>query len=84
MQVHLLCCEAYGTKTTAADITRFVEANMNLMKLDGNLPRAITDTHTGYFKAGAVTQDLIREQYPYPAALKTLGLSGQTRVDLSF
>jgi len=28
-------------------------------------------THTGYFKAGVMTQDLIWEQYQYPVALKT-------------
>ncbi|CAE6733639.1 Beta-lactamase [Paraburkholderia haematera] len=64
--------EAYGVKTTAADMIRFVEANMNLVQLDPKLQRAITDTHTGYFKAGAMTQDLIWEQYPYPVNLQTL------------
>ncbi|MGC1467467.1 MAG: serine hydrolase, partial [Pseudolabrys sp.] len=67
-----LSAEAYGVKTTAADMIRFVEANMNLIKLDEKLQRAITDTHTGYFKAGVMTQDLIWEQYPYPVDLKTL------------
>jgi beta-lactamase class C len=51
---------------------RFVEANMTLIRLDTPLQRAITDTHTGYFKAGPMTQDLIWEQYPYPVALKSL------------
>ncbi|MGC1781294.1 MAG: class C beta-lactamase [Acidobacteriaceae bacterium] len=68
----VLSSEAYGVKTTAADMVRFVEANMNLIPLDKNFQRAITDTHTGYFQAGPMTQDLIWEQYPYPAALKTL------------
>ena len=67
-----LSAEAYGVKTTAADMVRFVEANMNLIQLDPKLQRAITDTHTGYFKAGAMTQDLIWEQYPYPVKLQTL------------
>jgi len=34
--------------------------------------RAIERTHTGYFRAGPLTQDLIWEQYPYPVALSTL------------
>ncbi|MHB8617872.1 MAG: class C beta-lactamase, partial [Candidatus Acidiferrales bacterium] len=72
MTMGVLSSEAYGIKTTAADMTRFVEANMNLIRLDQKLQRAITDTHTGYFKAGVMTQDLIWEQYPYPVALKTL------------
>jgi len=68
----VLSAEAYGIKTTAVDMIRFMQANMNLLKLDGKLQRAITDTHTGYFTAGPMTQDLIWEQYPYPVALKTL------------
>ncbi|SOE98366.1 beta-lactamase class C [Burkholderia sp. OK233] len=68
----VLSAEAYGVKTTAADMVRFVEANMNLIQLDPKLQRAITDTHTGYFKAGGMTQDLIWEQYPYPVKLQTL------------
>jgi beta-lactamase class C len=53
-------------------MVRFLEANMNLIQVAPKLQRAITDTHTGYFKAGPMTQDLIWEQYPYPVALRTL------------
>lgn len=67
-----LSSEAYGVKTTAADMVRFVEANMNLVRVDEKLQRAITETHTGYFKAGPMTQDLIWEQYPYPVTLQAL------------
>jgi beta-lactamase class C len=67
-----LSSEAYGIKTTASDLIRFVEANMDLVQLDPQVQRAIEETHTGYFKAGAMTQDLIWEQYPYPVALQTL------------
>jgi beta-lactamase class C len=68
----VLSAEAYGVKTTAGDMVRFLEANMGLAKLDANLQSAITQTHTGYFRAGEMTQDLIWEQYPYPVELKTL------------
>ncbi|MFM0040740.1 class C beta-lactamase [Paraburkholderia sediminicola] len=68
----VLSDEAYGIRTTAADMIRFVEANMSLIKLDPKLQRAITDTHTGYFKAGPMTQDLVWEQYLYPVKLQTL------------
>ncbi|CAB3805855.1 class C beta-lactamase [Paraburkholderia fynbosensis] len=68
----VLSSEAYGIKSTATDMLRFVAANMDLIPLDSTLQRAITATHTGYFKAGVLTQDLIWEQYPYPVALKTL------------
>ncbi|MFM0221972.1 class C beta-lactamase [Paraburkholderia dipogonis] len=68
----VLSAEAYGVKSTAADMTRFLQANMNQLSLDAKLQRAITETHTGYFKAGVLTQDLIWEQYAYPVALNTL------------
>jgi beta-lactamase class C len=68
----MLSSEAYGVKSTAADMLRFVQANMKLIPLDARWQRAITGTHTGYFKAGPMTQDLIWEQYPYPVAQKAL------------
>jgi beta-lactamase class C len=67
-----LSSEAYGIKSTVIDVMRFVEANMNMVQLDGKLQRAMVDTHIGYYKAGPMTQDLIWEQYPYPVALKML------------
>jgi len=68
----VLSAEAYGIKSTAGDMTRFVQANMNLVELDANLRSAITQTHIGYFRVGSMTQDLIWEQYSYPVDLKTL------------
>lgn len=67
-----LWSEAYGIRTTASDMIRFIQANMGLVPLDANLRRAVMATHTGYFKAGSMTQDLIWEQYPYPVSLDTL------------
>jgi beta-lactamase class C len=72
MRAGALSSEAYGIKASAPDMIRFVAANMQLIKIDSDLQRAINDTHTGYFKAGEITQDLIWEQYPYPVELKTL------------
>ncbi|WP_321864947.1 class C beta-lactamase [Burkholderia cenocepacia] len=63
---------AYGVRTTAADLLRFVQANMGMIQTAPRLQRAIERTHTGYFRAGPLTQDLIWEQYPYPVALPTL------------
>ena len=68
----ILSAETYGVKTTATDMLRFIEANMNLSSAEENLEHAIMDTHTAYFTAGVMTQDLIWEQYPYPVDLKTL------------
>jgi beta-lactamase class C len=55
MSAGVLSSEAYGIKSTAADMIRYVQANMNLVKIDGRLQRAIANTHKGYFKAGVMT-----------------------------
>ncbi|RBL67578.1 class C beta-lactamase, partial [Pseudomonas sp. MWU13-2625] len=54
------------------DLLRFVQANMGLTGTAPRLQRALERTHTGYFRAGPLTQDLIWEQYPYPVALPAL------------
>ena len=72
MSAGVLSSEAYGIKSTAADMIRYIQANMNLVEVDARLQRAIANTHKGYFKAGVMTQDLIWEQYSYPVELKTL------------
>ena len=68
----VLSSEAYGVRSTAEDMIRFVNANMGLEKLDGKIQQALTNTHTGYFGVGAMTQDMVWEQYAHPAQLETL------------
>lgn len=68
----ILSSEAYGVRSTATDMIRFVNANLGVEKLDGKIRQAIAGTHTGYFAVGAMTQDLVWEQYARPVALKTL------------
>ncbi|SAL31308.1 beta-lactamase [Caballeronia arvi] len=72
MKGGVLSSEAYGVRTTAADMTRFLQINMNMVRIDPAYQRAVDATHTGYFQAGPMTQDLIWEQYPYPVALQAL------------
>jgi beta-lactamase class C len=72
MSPGVLASEAYGVRTTAADLVRFLEANMGRIDLEEDLRQAITDTHTGYYKLGPMTQGLIWEQYDYPVPLKDL------------
>jgi beta-lactamase class C len=68
----VLGSEAYGVKTTAADLIRFVEANMNGAGLDGTLQRAIEGTHAGHFRVGDMTQGLGWEMYDDPVDLDRL------------
>ena len=68
----VLATETYGIRTTAGDLLRFIEANVRMLDLDATLQRAIAETHTGYYRAGQMTQDLIWEQYDYPVDLGRL------------
>lgn len=76
----VLDSEAYGVKTTAVDMMRFVEANMNGAGLDDTLQRAIAGTHTGYFKVGDMMQGLGWEMYDYPTRLDSLLAGSSTQV----
>jgi beta-lactamase class C len=64
--------ESYGVRATAADVLRFVEENLGVRAVEPGLRQAIVATHTGYFRAGPLTQDLIWEQYAWPVTLETL------------
>nr|WP_084452931.1 class C beta-lactamase [Roseateles chitosanitabidus] len=68
----VLDAEAYGIKTTAADLIRFVQLNIDPSGLDPMVRRAIEGTHVGYYEVGAMTQALGWEQYAYPLALEPL------------
>ena len=67
-----LASEAYGVRTTAGDLLRFVDSNMDLIPVEEPLRRAIQRTHTAYYRLGAMSQDLIWEQYRDPVSLAAL------------
>lgn len=68
----MLSTQAYGIKSTSADLIRFISANIDGRQLDEQLRHAIKDTHTGYFNHARFTQDLVWEQYPFPVTLEQL------------
>ncbi|HEY4162546.1 MAG TPA: class C beta-lactamase [Dongiaceae bacterium] len=72
-----LATEAYGVKSNAVDMVRFLEVNMGNGTvpggtIPGKVARAVNATHIGYFRAGELIQDLIWEQYSYPVALEKI------------
>jgi len=67
-----LDAEAYGVKTSAADLIGFVQANMKPASLEKPLQQAIALTHTGYYSVGDMTQGLGWEMYRYPVTLDRL------------
>jgi beta-lactamase class C len=64
--------EAYGVKTSAADLLAYVDANMNPTPLEKPLQQAIALTHSGYYTVGNMTQGLGWEMYHYPSPLDHL------------
>ncbi len=64
--------QSYGIKSTAADVIRFVQANMAPGRLQEPMRRAIAGTHVGYFKVGEMVQGLGWEQYRFPLTLERL------------
>ncbi|CAM4364850.1 class C beta-lactamase [Bordetella muralis] len=68
----ILADEAYGVKTTARDLIRFVQLNIDSSRGGSDLDKALRNTRVGYFTLGAMTQDLVWEQYEESVELKDL------------
>ncbi|MGM0824527.1 MAG: class C beta-lactamase [Pseudomonadota bacterium] len=68
----MLDAQAYGLKSTAADVLRFVEANMDGAELDAPLQQAMDTTRHGYLRVGELHQGLGWESYAYPVDIDTL------------
>jgi beta-lactamase class C len=64
--------EAYGVKTSAADLLAYVDANMKPASLEKPLQQAIALTHSAYYSVGDMTQGLGWEMYRYPITLDRL------------
>ncbi|WP_447869383.1 class C beta-lactamase [Pseudomonas putida] len=64
--------EAYGIKTSASDLLRYVRLHMQPQGLPPALVKATAITQQGYFQVGGMTQGLGWERYPYPVTLSTL------------
>ena len=58
--------KATGVKTSAADLLRFVDANLHPERLDEPRAQALDATHRGYYKVGDMTQGLGWEAYDWP------------------
>lgn len=77
-----LDAEAYGVKSTAADMLRFVEANLDPSQLPTALRQAIATTHQGYYRVGDMTQGLGWERYAYPISLQRLQAGNSSQMAL--
>ncbi|HCR1588068.1 TPA: PDC family class C beta-lactamase [Pseudomonas aeruginosa] len=77
-----LDAEGYGVKTSAADLLRFVDANLHPERLDRPWAQALDATHCGYYKVGDMTQGLGWEAYDWPISLKRLQAGNSTPMAL--
>nr|WP_231869589.1 CMY-1/MOX family class C beta-lactamase MOX-16 [Aeromonas caviae]BDC77865.1 CMY-1/MOX family class C extended-spectrum beta-lactamase [Aeromonas caviae] len=76
----MLADEAYGIKTSSADLLAFVKANIGGVD-DKALQQAISLTHKGHYSVGGMTQGLGWESYAYPVTEQTL-LAGNSAKEI--
>jgi beta-lactamase class C len=72
--------EAYGIKSTAVDMIKFVQANIDPSMLEPSLKRAIEHTHLAFFRVAEMSQGLVWEQYSYPTTLDRLLAGNSTKM----
>ncbi len=77
-----LDAEAYGVKSSAADMLRFIEASLDPSRLPAPLRQAIATTHQGYYRVGDMTQSLGWERYAYPTTLQRLQAGNSSQMVL--
>lgn len=64
--------ETYGIKSSASDMLRFIQGNIDPGRLEPRLRLAVEATQVGYFSVGPMVQGLGWEQYPWPSTREQL------------
>lgn len=64
--------EAYGLKSSSADLIRYLNINLREQPIDAGWQAAVDATHTGYYRVAGFTQNMMWENYPYPSPLALL------------
>ncbi|WP_307787771.1 class C beta-lactamase [Mycolicibacterium sp. S2-37] len=75
--------QAYGVKSTAADMIRFIERNIDPNRLDPVMRQAVRATQVGYYEVGPMVQGIGWEQYPYPVPLDRLLAGNSTEMAMT-
>lgn len=60
--------EAYGLKSSARDMLKFLDVELGRGQASDELRKAVKRTQEGQYKTAVFTQDLIWEQYQWPAS----------------
>ncbi|WP_226665207.1 class C beta-lactamase [Microbulbifer aggregans] len=78
LDMGLLGEEAYGVRSSASDLTRYLAAQMQMIKVGAELDQALQRTRAGLFKTDYYVQDMVWEQYSLPLDKHRL-LAGNAR-----
>ena len=68
----ILDSEAYGVKSSARDMLKVLDVELGRGKASDELRKAVARTQQGQFKTAKFTQDMIWEQYVWPADLELM------------
>lgn len=68
----ILDSEAYGVKSSARDMLRVLDVELGRGKASDELRKAVERTQQGQFRTAKFTQDMIWEQYAWPADLELM------------
>lgn len=68
----VLDAEAYGIKSSARDMLKLLDVELGNATVSPELKAAVERTQQGQFRTAKFTQDMIWEQYPWPADLETM------------
>lgn len=76
----VLDVETYGIKSSASDMVRYLQANIDPTGLPAPVRGALDCTHVGHYQVGPMVQGLGWEQYRTPLTLARLQDGNSTRV----
>lgn len=68
----MLDAEAYGIKSSVADMTRFLDAHLGNLTLDDEMAAALARTRVSEFDTAHYAQAMIWEGYPWPVDASVL------------
>ncbi|EJZ18438.1 beta-lactamase (plasmid) [Rhizobium sp. Pop5] len=68
----VLDAEAYGVKSSVRDMLKVLDVELGHGNASDELRKAVERTQEGHYKTAFFTQDMIWEQYPWPADLQTM------------
>lgn len=68
----VLADQAYGVKSSARDLVRFLNLHLGHAEASGNLRTALERTRRGQGRTADYVQDMIWEQYPWPVSVEQM------------